>query len=68
MKDRAVAGPQLEKLTSKETPAALMSCVKNSPSWSSRTFPMKDARPPKDATPAAVFAAEPPEMTTDGPI
>ena len=45
-----------------------MSWRKISPSWSSRTVPMKAARPPKLATPATVLAAEPPEVSEAGPM
>ena len=34
--------------------------MKISPSWSAETWPTKPARPPSAATPAIVFAAEPP--------
>ena len=68
MSDRAVGGPWVAGGTSKSTPAALMSWVKTLPSWSSRTLPMKAARAPSEATPTVVFAAEPPEISTAGPI
>ena len=61
IRQRAVGGPSGAGGTSKATPVARMSCTNTSPSWSSRTLPMNAARPPREATPAMVLAAEPPE-------
>src|SRR5205823_5171093 len=38
------------------------------PNVSSLTLPMKAARPPSSATPTAVLAAEPPDISMAGPI
>ena len=68
MKDLAVAGPDIAGTVSKSTPKARIFWAKSSPSVSFRTLPMKAARPPSEATPAAVLAAQPPEMISAGPI
>ena len=52
----------------KVTPAALISWRKMRPNSSSATLPMKAPRPPNEATPTTVFAAEPPEISMAGPI
>ena len=49
-------------------PTARMSCQKTLPNWSSATRPMNAPRPPNDASPAMVLAAEPPERSMDGPM
>ncbi len=50
----------------KATPAARMSWAKTAPNSSSATRPMNAAEIPSDANPAAVFAADPPEISTAG--
>ena len=65
---RAVGGSPLIGRFSNATPAARMSWVKTSPSWSSQTLPTKPALPPRDAIPTAVLAAEPPDISTAGPV
>ena len=50
------------------TPAARMSWPNTAPSWSSATRPTNAALPPNDATPTIVLAADPPEISTAGPI
>jgi len=45
-----------------------MSWANTLPSWSSATRPTNAAAPPNDATPAIVFAAEPPEISVPGPM
>jgi hypothetical protein len=64
----AVAGPDLAAGVVYVTPVALRSWVKIAPISSSRTFPMKAARPPSEATPVAVLAADPPESSIPGPM
>ena len=65
---RAVGGAPMIGRLSKVTPAARMSWVKTSPSWSSHTLPMKPAVPPSEAMPTAVLAADPPDISTAGPV
>ena len=50
------------------TPVARMFWLNALPSVSSFTLPTKAPRAPKLATPAMVFAAEPPEISIAGPI
>ena len=66
--DRAVGGPSDAGATVKSTPTARMSWTYTAPSWSSRTLPMNAARPPSEATPTVVFAAEPPDASMPGGI
>ena len=47
---------------------ALRSWAKSRPVSSSLTLPMKPALTPKEATPAAVFAPDPPETIVAGPM
>jgi hypothetical protein len=53
---------------SKSTPAARMSWAKAAPSWSSLILPTNAERAPNPATPTMVLAAEPPEISTAGPM
>jgi hypothetical protein len=52
----------------KVTPTASMSWAYRAPSWSSATRPRKAARPPNDASPARVLAAEPPDVSLAAPM
>ena len=67
-RQRPVGGPVVAGSTSKCTPTLRRSWEKTFPNVSSDTRPMYAARPPNDATPDAVFAAEPPEVSVAGPI
>ena len=68
MRQRPVGGPSTAGGDRNTTPLARMSWAKTTPSWSSKTLPRYPARPPKLATPATVFAAEPPDTSMPGPI
>ena len=59
----ALASPSL-----KTTPMERRSCSNTLANWSWPTLPMKPALPPSEAMPAQVFAAEPPDVSTAGPI
>jgi hypothetical protein len=45
-----------------------MSWRKIRPNWSSRTLPKKAERPPRAAIPTMVFAADPPDISSAGPM
>ena len=60
--------PEVAGALSKVTPAARMSWRKIRPNWSSRTLPKKAERPPRAAIPTMVFAADPPDISSAGPI
>ncbi len=53
---------------SKSTPVARISRANTSPSRSSATVPTNAGRPPREATPASVLAADPPETSAEGVI
>ena len=61
--DDAVLGPFSFNGVSNETPTSSISLLNVLPNSSFFTFPIKAAVDPKDASPTAVLAAEPPEMT-----
>ena len=63
-----VPAPEPPGGVTNSTPVARMSWVKTSPSWSPATLPTKPARPPSDATPVAVLAADPPDTSMAGPM
>src|SRR5262249_41763355 len=68
MRQRPVGGPLVATGVSYRTPVERRSCANTSPSWSSRTLPTYWARPPNDATPTIVLAAEPPDISMPGPM
>ena len=68
IRQRAVGGPSVAASTSNSTPEARMSWANTSPSWSALTLPTNPAVPPKLATPTAVLAAEPPEVSMPAPM
>src|SRR5882757_8313360 len=68
IRQRAVGVADLALAVSKITPLAWISWGKMPPNWSLPILPMKPARPPREARPAIVLAAEPPETSMAAPI
>ena len=65
---RPVGSPSVALADEKCTPREFRSWPKALPSPSSLTRPMYAARPPKDATPERVLAADPPEASVLPPM
>ena len=68
MRQRPVGVSLLASPSLKTTPMERMSCANTLANWSWPTLPMKPTLPPSEAMPAQVFAAEPPDVSTAGPI
>ena len=66
--EQAVAAPSAAVAVSNATPMRFMSLTKLAPSLSFFTLPMKAPRAPKEASPAMVLAADPPELSVASPI
>ena len=64
----AVGGPITAGLVSNKAPADLISRVKTVPNLSFFTRPIKPPLLPSCASPASVFATEPPEVSRPEPI
>ena len=68
IRQRAVGVADLALGVVKTTPLARMSWRKIAASASLPILPMKPPRPPSEANPAMVLAADPPETSTAGPM